>query len=275
MTEFKQTTLASLPIVRSITNKLGGGTKKSFGQNFLINQNVLLKFIDTLDITKNDTVIEIGPGIGVLTYTLCQKAKKVYLIEIDREKESALNKVLENYDNYEIIWADATDFDFSKQFANIKDILIIGSLPYNVGKKIIYNLFNSEIDWKKASFILQKEVAKNYISKTPHADFLSIFASLYSISKYEFSINRKSFYPIPKVDSATISFTRIEKTENAQSLSKFIKSGFQSPRKTILNNLKTLGFTAEKISSIGIEPRKRPSELSKEDWINLYKLLLQ
>src|SRR5688572_27737641 len=94
---FEQTTLADLNIVRQITNSLGGGTKKSFGQNFLVNQNSLLKFINLIHIQKDDIVIEIGPGIGVVSYTLCQKAKKVYLIEIDREKDKALGKTLENF----------------------------------------------------------------------------------------------------------------------------------------------------------------------------------
>src|SRR5690242_17624203 len=104
---FEQKTLAHINIVKGLANTLGGGFNKSFGQNFLINQNSLLKFIKSINLSPDDLVIEIGPGIGVVSYTLCEIAKKAYLIEIDRSKETALSKVLENYTNYEVIWADA------------------------------------------------------------------------------------------------------------------------------------------------------------------------
>lgn len=272
MNNYQQTTLASLSLVRNLTERLGGGTKKSFGQHFLINQKTLLRFINLLNITKEDTVIEIGAGIGVLSYTLCQRAKKVYLIEIDRDKEPALKKVLENYDNYEILWEDATQINYSHYFSDLENIYVIGSLPYNTGKKIIYHFFNSKLNWKKAAFILQKEVAEHYTSKVPNAHFLSIFASIYSQAHLEFFINRKNFYPIPKVDSAAVSFINNKKKEREyENLSKFIKLGFSAPRKTILNNLKPLGFDATKLQDLGINAKSRPSEVTLEEWEKLYQ----
>lgn len=273
---FEQISLANLLVVRNLTQRLGGGIKKSFGQNFLINQKSLFRFIDTLNVTKDDTVIEIGPGIGVVSYTLCQRAKKVILIELDRDKEEALRKVLENYDNYELIFADGTEFDYAslKLDGNVK---IIGSLPYNVGKRIIYRIFTTDFNWKKAAFILQKEVAENYTSKPPKSDFLSIFASIFAKAELRFQIPPKHFYPIPKVDSAVITFEKnFEDNSNIEDktkLSKFIKHGYSSPRKTILNNLKSLGLKSEQIELLGINPKSRPSELTLDQWKKLFGII--
>lgn len=271
---FEQKSLANLLVVRNLTERLGGGIKKSFGQNFLVNQKNLFRFIDSLNITKEDTVIEIGPGIGVVSYTLCERAKKVILIELDRDKEEALKKVLENFDNYELIFADGAEFDYSN-LKNIGEVKVIGSLPYNVGKRIIYKILNSDFNWTKAAFILQKEVAENYTSKQPKADFLSVFASIYAKAEMRFQISPKSFYPIPKVDSSVIVFEKIndgeDLTEKAK-LSKFIKHGFSAPRKTVLNNLKNLGFKLEDFEKTRIKITARPSELSLEEWRKLFEV---
>jgi 16S rRNA (adenine1518-N6/adenine1519-N6)-dimethyltransferase len=270
--EFKQESLANLLVVKNIANKYGGGVIKSLGQNFLVNQSTLFRFIDTLDISIEDTVIEIGPGIGVVSYTLCERAKKVILIELDRSKEPALRKVLENFDNYELIFADASNFDYST--LGLKgNVKVIGSLPYKVAKKIIYNLFNSNINWNKSAFLLQKEVAENYTTQPPHADFLANFAKIYSNANLKFLVPNKHFYPIPKVQSAVILFERIERNISKKAeLSKFIKQGFSQPRKTINNNLKSIGIEKEDFLKIGINPMSRPSELEIDQWIQLFTL---
>lgn len=272
MEKFKQNTLASLYIVRSIANQFGGKIQKSLGQNFLINQKILLRLIDLLDIHENDTIIEIGPGIGVLSYTLCEKAKKVFLIEIDKTKSTALNKVLENFNNYEVIWSDATKFDYSI-IGNSENVKVIGSLPYNSAKKIIYNLFYSDLKWSRAAFILQKEVAENYTSAPPRADFLSMFSRIFSEPSFRFMISRKSFYPMPKVDSAAITFDRHSRYDgiDKHALAKFIKKGFSTPRKTIFNNLGINHSAKETLRDIKFSKTARPSELQLEDWIYLFK----
>jgi 16S rRNA (adenine1518-N6/adenine1519-N6)-dimethyltransferase len=268
MGNFEQKTLASLSIVKNLAGRLGGGTIKSLGQNFLVNQKTLLRFINLLKITKEDIVIEIGAGIGVVSYTLCEQAKKVYLIEIDRTKEEALTKVLENYDNFEIIWADATDFDFSTIDLEGKQAKVIGSLPYNVCKKIIYNLFLSKLDWSEAAFILQKEVAESYASLPPRADFLGTFASIFTDKEFRFKIRASDFFPIPRVESATILFKRNDQYKHLdrRDFSAFIKNGYSSPRKKAFNNMNMKEKGAEIAEKFGINPNARPSELRVEDW---------
>lgn len=280
MSEFEQTTLANINIVRSLTNTLGGGLNKSLGQNFLINQNSLLKFVKSISLSKNDIVIEIGPGIGIVTYTLCQNAKKVYAIEIDKSKEAALQKSLENFNNYKIIWEDATQFNFSEFHEELKkehgevstDLKLIGSLPYNSAKKIIYNILTSNLEWSEAAFFLQLEVAENYVSKAPTAEFLSNFVRIFADVDFAFGVPAEHFMPKPKVKTGVIHLKRHDKFNHLDksAFASFIKHGFTQPRKTVLNNLKSLGFNLDDLKKLGIKETARPSELVIEEWEKMY-----
>ena len=283
MDNFTQTTLANINIVRQLTHTLGSGLKKSLGQNFLVNQKSLLRFINSIHIDKEDVVIEIGPGIGVVSYTLASMVKQLYLVEIDTQKEPALAKVLENANNYKIFWEDATNFDFralekeirsNEDFKNSK-IKVIGSLPYNVSKRIIYNLLVSDIEWTEASFFLQKEVAESYTSKLPKADFLSTFLDIFCESEYLFNVPAEHFIPIPKVVTGVIHLKKHSKYNdlNKADLSKFIKQGYNQPRKTVANNLKSLGVKPEDLEKVGISPKARAGEVEVGKWVELYKAI--
>ena len=195
------------------------------------------------------------------------------LVELDRTKEEALEKALENYSNYEIVWADATEVDFTQFNLEGKQVKVIGSLPYNVGKRIIYNLLNSNLNWESAAFFLQKEVAESYTSKAPQADFLAVSVSIYADMEVRFQVSPKSFYPIPNVDSSAVLLKRHDRYNHLdkQKLSKLIKSGFGAPRKNILNNLKSLNFTGEDIESAGLTVNLRPAQLKLDDWIKLFQ----
>lgn len=280
MKNFEQTTLADLSLVRHLTNTLGEGTKKSFGQNFLVNQKSLLRFVDLIDIQEDEVVIEIGPGIGVVSYTLAQKAKEVYLIEIDKTKELALQKTLSKFSNIHMIWDDATSIHWHALFHEIRTkhpetpIKIIGSLPYNVGKKIIYNFFVSEVEWSEAAFFLQREVAQNYTSQPPTAEFLAIFGALYAEINLAFQVPPDHFYPRPAVTTGVVHLVRSTQYEYLDRIKvgQFIKQGFMQPRKTLLNNLKNADISKEDILSVGLKETVRPSELDLEKWIELYKV---
>ncbi len=278
----QQTTLANINLVRFITNTLGEGFKKKYGQNFLINQKSLLRFIHAIDPEAEDTLIEIGPGIGIITYSLCERAQMVYCVEIDRGKEAALEKTLENFSNYQIIWADAKKVNYQNIPAKEKvnrstgqSFKVTGSLPYNAAKPIIHNLFTSGSNWSTATFFLQKEVAERYVSRPPHSEFLAMFTSVYADSEIKFFIPPKHFMPIPKVDTAVIQFTRTDdyKHLDRNAITKFIKRGFMQPRKTVLNNLKQAGLTAQMLLDAGLDDRVRPSQLTLQNWIRLYESL--
>lgn len=262
-------TIASYKLVRHVANEYGGGIKKGFGQNFLVNEKILRRLIARLNIKDNDIVVEIGPGIGVLTYSLCQLAKKVIMIELDKAKEKAIHKVLENFNNYEIIFADASEFNFNDvpKSANLK---IIGALPFNHAKRIIANLFESGIIWNEAVFVVQLEVGESYSSTPPDADFLSNYARIFAEASFEFKIKPVNFVPIPKVDSAVIKFTQ-KKDEISISeklkIAGFIKSGFSQPRKKLRNNLKGFDLANEALNYLD----KRPAQLSLNEWEFLFR----
>lgn len=270
MDNFEQKSIANLQIIRSLVSEFGG-PNKALGQNFLINQKSLFRFIDALVVSSEDIIVEIGPGLGVVSYTLCQKAKFVYLVEIDETKIPALKRVLEEFDNYEIILADATTYDFYTRFKDLK-VKVIGSLPYNVCKPIIRNIFESEFKWNEMAFILQKEVAESYSSVVPKTEFIGAYADIFCESRqYKFSIKPDNFYPIPRVNSAVIYFkyrsgmdlkTKID-------IARMVKSGFSSPRKKVSNNLKSI-IEPSDINGVITNENARPSEVSYEEWVKIY-----
>ncbi|MCX8035153.1 MAG: 16S rRNA (adenine(1518)-N(6)/adenine(1519)-N(6))-dimethyltransferase RsmA [Candidatus Dojkabacteria bacterium] len=262
-------TLANIKIIKTFLNKYDISPSKKFGQNYLIDEYKLNSILSNINITKNDIVLEIGPGMGIFTYEFCKYAKKVYLIEIDQSLKEVLTKVLENYSNYEIFWEDATKFDYSK----IKEqkIKVFSSLPYNSAKKIIMNLLESTLDWTELHFILQKEVVESYISTPPKADFLANYIRLFGKPRIEFVLSPKSFYPEPKVYSAYMTVVRDDeyKDYNRRLLASYIKYAFSEPRKKVKNNLRKIILDLRHIPSEILD--KRPSELMLQDWVRIFK----
>lgn len=275
MNNFEQTSIASLKLIRGLLKIYDTSIFKNLGQNFLINQKQLFRFINLCNIKSDETIVEIGPGVGTITFELCKLANKVILIELDKSKEKILKKVLENYTNYEIIWNDAAKIEYENLFNNIKKLKIIGSLPFNISKKIISRILTSNFNWEYAYFIVQKEVGEQYTSQPPKGTFLYNFVNLYADVKKEFVINKINYYPIPKVDSIVISLkkkTKIDYNFN-KFATKIIKQGFKQPRKNILNNLRELKITEEELQKIQININKRPAELKLSDWINIATLI--
>lgn len=262
-------TLANIKIIKTFLNKYNISPSKKFGQNYLVDEYKLNSIISNMNITKDDIVLEIGPGLGIFTYEFCKYAKKVCVIEIDKNLKDVLTKVLENYSNYEIFWEDATKFDYSK--IKEKNVKVFSSLPYNSAKKIIMNLLESSLDWSELHFILQKEVVESYISTPPRADFLANYIRLFGKPRIEFVLSPKSFYPEPKVYSAYMTVIRDDeyKHYNRRLLASYIKYAYSEPRKKVKNNLKKIITDLSHIPSEILE--KRPSELMLQDWIRIFK----
>lgn len=276
--------IANINVVRHITNTLGGGFNKSLGQHFLINQKSLLKFLKYCNISDQKVVLEIGSGIGVITYCLCSLSKHVVAIEIDNTKIPALTKVLENYSNYSVIQSDARSIYYNQIYQDTvneqldysQKIRIVGALPYNSSKVILRNLLTSTFNqWDYGIFIIQKEVANKYISnKKGKKTFLNIFLSLYADIELLFNIPPKHFMPIPKVDSSVIKITPHQKYEhiNRKKIIKFIKIGYSAPRKKVTNNLKSFGINKDVLIKVDIDYNARAENLTLDDWIKLYNL---
>lgn len=218
--------------------------KKQYGQNFLIDKNVLNKIISISNVTKEDTVIEIGPGMGCLTEFLCLNAKKVICYEIDKDMVNILNNsIVKQYDNVSIINNDFLKEDLSiynneEKCTNIK---VVANLPYYITTPIIFKLL-SETKISQFTFMVQKEVGERLTGKPNTKDYnaLSVVMQLKTDSKLVAKVGPNSFYPAPNVDSVLLLVKTIKNDLEANLEAKFIKfvqDIFAQRRKTIINNI--------------------------------------
>ncbi|QBQ08211.1 16S rRNA (adenine1518-N6/adenine1519-N6)-dimethyltransferase [Spiroplasma gladiatoris] len=254
--------------------------KKKFGQNFITDKNLIKKIIDTLDQTEDHLIIEIGPGQGALTNELCSRFKKVIAIEIDKDMETILkNKI--RYNNFELIIEDVLNINFEdlidKEF---KRVSIISNTPYYITSEIIFKTLRCSAIFSKAVFMTQKEVAQRICAKYNEKNYnnLSVACQFYSELKYEFTVKKTLFNPVPKVDSAIISLcfnkNYLEKVNDDEKFISFVRKLFNNKRKTILNNLNNILQDKEKaekiLNNVDIDTNKRPENISIEGFINMF-----
>ena len=227
--------------------------KKRYGQNFLKDDNILNNIVNTIDITENDLVIEIGPGAGALTNKLLNKTKKIICFEIDKQLEIYLNKFEET--GVKVIYGDFLDQDV-KSYLNFSydNLYIIANLPYYITTPIINKIIVDKIPVNKCLFMVQKEVADRLSASKSTKDYnsLTVFMNYYFEIKKLFNVSRNVFYPKPNVDSAVILLTKREKplvnVKNEEKFFKLIRDSFKYKRKTLKNNLKS--YDLEKIEEI-------------------------
>lgn len=218
--------------------------KKQYGQNFLLDKNVLNKIIDISNITKDDIVIEIGPGMGCLTEYLCLNAKEVICYEVDKDMVSILNDtIMKLYNNVTIINEDFLKVDLSNYNTEEKclNVKVVANLPYYITTPIIFKLL-SETKINQFTFMVQKEVGERLTGKPNTKDYnaLSVVMQLKTNSKIAYKVSPNSFYPAPKVDSVLLSVKTIKNDYegNLEAIFiKFVQNIFEQRRKTIINNI--------------------------------------
>lgn len=218
--------------------------KKQYGQNFLLDKNVLNKIIDISNITKDDIVIEIGPGMGCLTEYLCLNAKEVICYEVDKDMVSILNDtIMKLYNNVTIINEDFLKVDLSNYNTKEKclNVKVVANLPYYITTPIIFKLL-SETKINQFTFMVQKEVGERLTGKPNTKDYnaLSVVMQLKTNSKIAYKVSPNSFYPAPKVDSVLLSVKTIKNDYegNLEAIFiKFVQNIFEQRRKTIINNI--------------------------------------
>lgn len=218
--------------------------KKKFGQNFLIDKNILNKIVEISDISKDDVVIEIGPGMGCLTEYLSINAKKVICYEIDKDMVEILEEnLLSKYDNIEIINNDflKVDLSYYADVQNCENVKVVANLPYYITTPIIFKLL-SETKIQQFTFMVQKEVAERLtgVPNTKDYNSLSVAMKFKTDSKIAYKVKPNCFYPAPNVDSALVLVKAIkndlEPNIEAEFL-KFVQIAFAQRRKTLINNL--------------------------------------
>lgn len=270
---------------KEIINKYSFAFQKKFGQNFLIDSNVLESIIRGAEITKDDFVLEIGPGIGTMTQYLCEAARQVVAVEIDKMLIPILEDTLSEYDNVEVINQDVLKVDIkslAEEKNNGKPIKVVANLPYYITTPIIMGLFESGVPIDSITIMVQKEVADRMQTGPGSKDYgaLSLAVQYYATAKVILNVSATCFMPRPNVDSAVIKLTRHkEPTVNVADeklMFKIIRASFNQRRKTLVNGLKNspeLSFSKEQIvkaiERIGKPETIRGEALTLEEFAEL------
>lgn len=274
--------IANLGTTKKILNKYNLQAKKKFGQNFLIDANIIEKIALVSDINKECGVIEIGPGIGSLTEKLCEKAKKVLCYEIDSDMINILNENLE-YDNFKIVNKDFLKVDLKDDLAYFSDcecVKVISNLPYYITTPIIFKLLEEKSCINEFYFMAQKEVGERLCGKVNTKDYnsLSVLIDFQANAHISFLVGRNSFYPSPNVDSAIIAIKKEDKNYgicDRDKFLKFVQNIFALRRKTFVNNMTNkYNISKEEIINIleknGYKATLRSEELTTSEIVKLY-----
>ncbi|MFC5630580.1 MULTISPECIES: 16S rRNA (adenine(1518)-N(6)/adenine(1519)-N(6))-dimethyltransferase RsmA [Streptococcus] len=239
--------IADYSVTKAVLERHGFTFKKSFGQNFLTDTNILQKIVDTAEIDKNVNVIEIGPGIGALTEFLAENAAEVMAFEIDDRLIPILADTLRDFDNVQVVNQDILKADLQTQIQNFKNpdlpIKVVANLPYYITTPILMHLIESKIPFQEFVVMMQKEVADR-ISAEPNTKAygsLSIAVQYYMTAKVAFIVPRTVFVPAPNVDSAILKMVRrdqpLVEVQDEDFLFDVSKASFVHRRKTLWNNL--------------------------------------
>jgi 16S rRNA (adenine1518-N6/adenine1519-N6)-dimethyltransferase len=267
-------------VMREVLGRHGFHFSKSLGQNFLIDGSVLDRIAEGAELSEEDVVLEVGPGIGVLTQVLCERAGRVVAVEIDRGLLPVLDETLSEYSNVEVVLGDILRLDlpqlFEEKFSG-KQVKVVANLPYYITTPIIMNFFEKKLPVERIVVMVQKEVADRMqaVPSTKAYGTLSIAVQYYAEAKIVTTVSAGSFFPPPNVDSAVIALIRREKpavaVKDEDLFFRVVKAAFAQRRKTLPNTLSsTMGVAKdllrEALAKAEIDPMRRGESLSLEEF---------
>ncbi len=280
--------LCDINTVKMLLARYKFSFSKDLGQNFLIDDSVCPEMASHLGANDKTGVLEIGPGIGVLTKELCKTAGKVVAVELDKRLYPLLAETLGDYDNFELIEDDVMKINLteiiSEKFADCDSIKICANLPYYITSPIVMMLLESNLPIDEIEVMVQREAAQRLCAEvgTRDAGAVTVAVNYYGEAEILFNVGKESFMPSPKVDSAVIKITVRKQKEfgidNEKAFFTMIKGAFSQRRKTLVNSLSsTVGISKDKITSaldrLGISPTVRAEKMKMEDFVSLYGLL--
>lgn len=264
---------------RDIVKKYGFKFTKSLGQNFLIDETVLMDIVEGAEIGPEDFVIEIGPGVGTLTRELLKRAKKVCSIELDSDLMPILNEELKEFNNFELLNKDALKVDYKEIIGEEKSVKLVANLPYYVTTPIIVKLLTEEYAFKSITIMIQKEVAERIDAAPGGKDYgaLSLLVQYYCDTKIIRKVLPECFIPQPKVDSMVITLTKLPSPRvniaDKKLFFDIIRDAFNMRRKTLSNAVKSGKLSKEKLMKAfemaAIDPIRRGETLSIQEFAAL------
>lgn len=273
---------------RNILNKYDLKANKRFGQNFLIDDDVLNRIVDVSNITNDNLVIEIGPGLGNLTEYLLKKAKHVLLVEIDRNMIDVINERFEGFNNYTLVNGDILKLDIDSKINEIENdtkqkfsgIKVVANLPYYITTPIIFKLLQEENKIENITVMVQKEVAERMVANKGGKDYgiLTLMVRFLSYAKIEFMVQKESFVPSPNVTSAIITLKKKKQytVKNEELFTTLVHASFAKRRKKLINSLTSTNFNnldkeslTNILTSLGIDQNIRAEQLDIEDFIKI------
>lgn len=252
--------------------------KKSLGQNFLVDNNIIEKIIGEITSDSNDLIVEIGPGRGALTKKLKEKGSFLIAYEVDRDLEDILSGFVDN--KTKIIWQDFLKSDIKEAIKNINynNLFIVGNLPYYITTPIIEHIIDSNINFEKLVIMVQKEVADRFLAnpKTKDYGYISVLLQYYFDIKRVCNVSKYSFNPVPKVESTVLSFTeKVRADIDIEKYKEFLKLAFRQKRKTLKNNLSNYDWEKVKLvlDKYNLSESVRAEEIDGDIFIELFKAL--
>lgn len=265
---------------KDVVKKYNFKFNKNLGQNFLIDDTVLEDIVAGAEVSKDDFIIEIGPGVGTLTRELLKKSKKVCSIELDSDLIPILEEELKEFDNFQLIHKDALKINFDEIIGEEKSVKVVANLPYYVTTPIIARLLKENYKFHSLTIMIQKEVAERIDAEPGGKDYgsLSVLVQYYCDTKIIRKVSPKSFIPQPKVDSIVIRLDRLSKprvdVKDEELFFKVARQSFNMRRKTLRNAVKSLGIIdSDKIEEAfqlaNIDPQRRGETLSIEEFATL------
>lgn len=270
--------LYSPKVVKEIIDFYDFSFKKSLGQNFLIDKNFVDKIVESADI-ENQNVLEIGPGIGTITYEMAKTAKKVVAVEIDQNLMPILDQNLEEFDNAKVINEDILKVDLKnlvEEEFNGESFKVVSNLPYYITTPIIEKLITTGLPCNDMTIMVQKEVAERMVAGEKDKEYssLSVFIKFYTDAKVIVNLPKSVFMPQPKIDSTILNLKlRIyDNNVNEDTLFKLVRAGFNKRRKTILNSMSDVvskDNLREAFMNLDVKENLRAENLSIDDYIRL------
>ena len=259
--------------------------RKRWGQHFLVDRNILNKIVRTAEIGKEDTVLEVGPGLGEMTLALARQARNVIAVEIDPKLVGILRNKTATSPNVEIIGKDILKVDF-REIADRegRSIKVVANLPYQISTPLLFRFIEEREVFSTLTVMLQREVAERMVAPPGGKDYgpLSIFVQLFSELSIRFFVKPSAFFPPPNVDSAVIQMTWKERPtvglEDEEWFRRVVRGCLGYRRKTLINALKHSGLVlpedAEgRMEEVGIDSHRRPETLAIEEFATLAKVL--